>query len=131
MDVTIKYLAHRDAPSGSVVRISSPYSASGFDKNRVRFMRDAGGTWCLAVEEWKKVCAPGTMAEASWHAGSTALRHSCVSGAEYAEWLAQRVDYVTVDGVTFWANPRHAAAGGELEALAEGARRALEDAGAL
>ena len=103
MDVTIKYLPNESFPCGQVVRFKTP-PKKDVEECRAAFCepdpKGDKGIWALEID----VSGKNERGEWDWVPCGTLLEQDAASGAEYLGKLDEYVAYVTIDGMTYWAN---------------------------
>ena len=100
MDVTIKLLPTRDDPMGRVERISTPLNKDDdIDHWRAGFASVGAGSMALRMERgywdrgnWTRTLAYDYLVEAAYDSET------------YMSLLDTYVAYITIDGMTYWAN---------------------------
>ena len=102
MDVTIKFLPTEEDPMGSVERISTPLNRDeDVDHWRAGFASIGVGTMAFRMEK------------GVWNGGGWAreltydyLVEVAYDGERYMRELDAYVAYITIDGMTYWANSK-------------------------
>ena len=109
MDVTIKFLPTEEDPMGRVERIATPLNTyDEVDHWRAGFASVDYGKMAFRMER-------GIWRDGSWVAGSPYdyLVEAAHNGELYMTLLDTYVAYITIDGMTYWANSTIGKADGE------------------